>query len=338
MKKKLSLLILITVFAHLRGSAQFIVSDFEDLLLPGPPTGAYWNGSDLSGGFVSAGIYFPNNYDTAFGGYWVNGFAYSSVVDSVTSGFTNLYAAKPASGYNGSSNYAVAQQNAVARLNNVVPTMVIEGFYVTNGTYAHNSMRDGDTFARKFGDTTGTNSGLPQGSYPDYFKLTVRSYVNGFLSNDSVEFYLADFRFTDNSLDYIVNTWEWVDCSTLAVFDSLKFTLSSSDNGTFGMNTPAFFCIDNLSIDVTVGNLEASQKNNNIGFFPNPASDYLQFLNLPISGRNLISIYNMNGQLVLESSLTNTEKTLIIDYLPTGLYMVKIQTENESVQHKFMKQ
>jgi hypothetical protein len=338
MKKILAIIISICFFNLLQSKAQGIVSDFDGLLLPMPPLGSYWNGSDQSGGFVSGGMYFPNSYDTSFGGYWVNGFAYSSVIDSTTSGFTNLYAAKPASGYNGSSNYAVVQQNAIARLNNVVPTMLVEGFYVTNGTYAYNSMRDGDIFARKFGDTTGTNSGFSQGSYPDFFKLTIRSYLGGQLNNDSVEFYLADFRFTNDSLDYILNTWEWVDCSILGVFDSLQFTMTSSDNGAFGMNTPAFFCLDNLIIDVTVGDALIESDKKNVEFFPNPAKSVLYFNNLMPNSQSIISVFNMNGQLVAESYIYNGMQGYDISNLPSGFYSIKLQNKEATTFQKFLKQ
>ena len=335
MKKKLQGLSALMLLFSMFTQAQ-MVSDFEDLLLPMPPLGAYWDGSDLSGGFVSGGMYFPNQYS----GYWANGFAYSSVIDSVTSGFTNLYAAKPASGFNGSNNYAVVQPypQAVARLNNVMPTMVIHGFYVTNGTYAYNSMRDGDAFARKFGDTTGTSSGLPQGSYPDYFKLTVKSYVAGQLSNDSVEFYLADFRFTNDSLDYIVNTWEWVDCSVFQVFDSLKFTLSSSDNGAFGMNTPAFFCIDNITIDPTVGINGMNRNNDDVYVFPNPATDFIYFNKFDTNGKSKISIININGQVVIENSNYNVEQGIDISQLAKGFYSLTYATETRIMYQKFVKQ
>lgn len=335
MKKKLPLFLLLTLFCNLFTKAQ-IVSDFEDLLLPMPPLGAYWDGSDSTGGFVSGGMYFPNHYT----GYWADGFAYSSVIDSVTSGYTNMFAAKPATGFNGTSNYGVVQvyPKAVARLNNVAPTMVIHGFYVTNGTYAYNSMRDGDTFARKFGDTTGTNSGLPQGSYPDFFKLTVKSFVGGQLNNDSVEFYLADFRFADDSLDYILKTWEWVDCSILAVFDSLQFTLTSSDNGAFGMNTPAFFCIDNVVIDVTVGNHKTIANSNKILVFPNPATEVLNIKNLDLHACNSISIYNVNGQLLFEEKIFNAQQSIDISQFPKGIYTVKIQTASTTSVQKFAKQ
>jgi hypothetical protein len=253
------------------------------------------------------------------------------MVDSVTSGFTNLYAAKPATGFNGSANYAVVQNNAVARLDNIAPTMVMQGFYVTNGTYAFNSMRDGDIFARKFGDTTGTNSAYPQGGYPDYFKLTIKSYVGGQLGADSVEFYLADFRFTNDSLDYIVDSWEWVDCSILQVFDSLQFTLSSSDNNGNGMNTPAFFCIDNLTIDVTVGQqFESKQKN--------PTHAALNVLNNNTIDNQTYVIYDLTGKKVLEVEQTNAMQSIGIAHLQNGFYTLQVISSKGIQNLKFLKQ
>jgi hypothetical protein len=61
-----------------------------------------------------------------------------------------------------------------------------------------------------------------------------------------VEFYLADFRFADNSQDYILDSWGFVDLSALGTVDFLEFDLSSSDNGAFGMNTPGYFALDNF--------------------------------------------------------------------------------------------
>jgi len=336
MTKKVTLVVFLAFLFHQQTKAQISVSDFENLLLPMPPMNAYWNGSDLLGGFSSGGMYFNNSYDTSFGGYWASGFAYSALIDSVTSGFTNLYGAKAASGFNGSSNYAVVQQNAIARLSNVSPIMVVNGFYVTNGTYAYNSMKNGDVFAKKFGDTTGTNSGLPQGSFPDYFKVTTRAFVGGLLSADSVEFYLADYGFTNDSLDYILKTWEWVDCSALGIFDSLQFTMSSSDNGAFGMNTPAFFCMDNLTIDITVGNNEIT--NGNINIFPNPANDFISFSNLSFNKNANITIYNLNGQKLMEFNYINPQQKINIAFLSKGIYTVQIQTADGIVNHKLIKQ
>ena len=62
-----------------------------------------------------------------------------------------------------------------------------------------------------------------------------------------MDFYLADFRFADNSLDYIVRDWRFVDLSGLGVVSRLEFDLASSDSGAFGINTPAYFAMDSLA-------------------------------------------------------------------------------------------
>lgn len=209
------------------------VSTFEEI--PAGPTG-YIDGSDGSGGFVSGEVFFPNLYDDAFG-YWAGGWALSAMTDSTTSGFGNLFSAKTAGGVNGSPQYAIGQQQAVAHTTGAA----VAGLFVSNTTYAYNSMRDGDTFAKKFGGPTGED--------PDFFKLTVRAYLGGELQPDSAEFFLADYRFADPAQDYLIDSWVWFDLSGLGAADSLLFTLSSSDVGPFGINTPLFFAIDNLIND-----------------------------------------------------------------------------------------
>ena len=65
-----------------------------------------------------------------------------------------------------------------------------ESLMVTNTTYAALSMRDGDSFAKKFGG--------PSGNDPDYFRLTITGKDSGGSTIGSVEFYLADYRFADS--------------------------------------------------------------------------------------------------------------------------------------------
>ena len=71
----------------------------------------------------------------------------------------------------------------------------------------------------------------------------IKPNAQGGLLPQSVEFYLADYR-GDN--DYIISAWTLVDLSPLAAARSLFFNLSSSDNGNYGMNTPATFAIDDI--------------------------------------------------------------------------------------------
>lgn len=230
-------LLLLAALLSFSISAQ-TVSDFENLALA---PDSYWDGATqpLGAHFASGNAEFYCFYDTAFGGFWGGGFAYSSMTDSTTAGFGNQYSASTGSGFYGSANYVVGKPGAVVRLTGSALGKAVSGFYVTNSTYAYLSMKDGDSFSKKFGGASGND--------PDWFLLTVLSWRNGSLTNDSVNFYLADFRSTNNAEDYIVHTWQWVDLAALGNCDSLQFQLASSDTGAFGMNTPAFFCMDNFT-------------------------------------------------------------------------------------------
>ena len=48
----------------------------------------------------------------------------------------------------------------------------------------------------------------------------------------------------------ILKSWKRVNLEPLGEnIDMIYFQVTSSDTGTWGMNNPAFFCLDNLSID-----------------------------------------------------------------------------------------
>jgi hypothetical protein len=181
-----------------------------------------------------------SDYDTAWQ-YWSGGFALSNVKDTTTSGFGNLYGCKGYKGLNESPVYLVGQNySSIKYRKNQEDNYInkLKGLYVNNSTYAYNSMKNGDQFAKKFGGVNGSD--------PDYFILTIKGKINGSEINDSVNFYLADYRYSNNSEDYIIKDWKWIDLSTLSNADEISFSLTSSDIGAFGMNTPAFFCIDQL--------------------------------------------------------------------------------------------
>jgi hypothetical protein len=230
-------------------SAQTTTIDFEDRSLPGPNTAYY--GQDNAGGFASRGAGFNNQYtDYGGGSYdWI-GFAYSNVVNVTTPGYTNQYAAYhlPGGGGDNSAQYGICYS-----FNCIAPNVIVDSFArlslpggmrpdslrVTNTTYAALSMLNGDGFAKKFGGSTGND--------PDFFRLTIQGRDNANNLTGTVDFFLADYRFADNSLDYIVSQWTTIDLSSLPDnTTALTFQLVSSDIGQFGMNTPAYFALDNL--------------------------------------------------------------------------------------------
>ncbi len=111
---------------------------------------------------------------------------------------------------------------------------------ITNTTYAYLAMRDGSQFSKVFGGQTGND--------PDFFLLTITGLDSLDAPIGTVDFYLADFRSADNSLDYLIDSWTEVDLTGLDGAATLSFGLTSSDVGQFGMNTPAYFAIDNLHL------------------------------------------------------------------------------------------
>lgn len=224
---------IIIVFAITSSVCAAAVSDFEDLALAPE---SYWNGSDESGGFQSGSAYYSNNYDTTFSSW--DGFAYSNITDTTTSGMAGQYNAIVGSGESSSSNYAISYIWAGPPAVTLDTAGVVDSLYVTNNNFAYYSMLNGDAFAKKFGGSSGNDE--------DWFLLTITGKDAGGDVIDTVDFYLADYRFSDNGLDYILDTWEAVDLTSLGVVKSLEFSLSSSDVGGWGMNTPAYFAIDTV--------------------------------------------------------------------------------------------
>jgi hypothetical protein len=206
---------------------------------------SYWNGSTLSGGFQDGDAYFPNQYDTTYASW--GGFAYSNVplnIDTITSGATDYnyqYSSAEGGGVYGSSAFGICYTSGsytTLNLKGFAPGHQIFGLYVTNSAYDYLSMKYGDQFGKKFGGTHGTD--------PDWFQLTITGWYQGNLIADSVNFYLADFRSADTTQHFILKSWKFIDLMPLGNVDSLFFTLSSSDTGIYGMNTPAYFDLDNF--------------------------------------------------------------------------------------------
>lgn len=242
MKKKLVSTALLSVALLTLHTHANLVATLDDLALD---PDSFWNGSDESGGFTSAGIHFNNDYNVDFG-FW-SGFAYSNIDDPATAGFGNQYAAFSGTDFSGSGNYAVGfyssfDQQAVITLPS--ETLAL-GFYAVNTTYAGLSMQDGDDFSKQF-----------NGEDEDWFLLTIEGFDTLGTSQGTVDFYLADFRSPDPLDHYILADWSWVDLAVLGgSVRSLEFSLSSSDVGAFGMNTPAYFAMDEFTVIPEPGTL-----------------------------------------------------------------------------------
>lgn len=215
---------------------------FEDVPLGNPngPSGV-WNGQAGTGGLGVEGARFNNSYGTFPGGFFWSGFAFSNHTDKTTPGLDNQFSAYPGTGAGDSNQYALGYSGAIINIG--LTDLAGKGAMLTNTTYAALSMLNGDMFGKEFGGISGND--------PDFFKLTINGFAGGSPTGTPVDFYLADFRFTDNTQDYIVNQWTYVDFSSLGTVDEIRFGFESSDTSTFPfgtfINTPTYFAIDNIT-------------------------------------------------------------------------------------------
>jgi hypothetical protein len=205
---------------------------FDPLIGAAPGTGSYDDGWDLKGGFTSSGTFFSNSYSGQFG---FSGWAYSNVNDPTTT----------AAGPGNSDDF-------------------LHQFAAITGTPPPGS----SNYAIEFG--TGGAINLPAGTSPVSFEVTntTYSYLAMTLgdSRGMVTFDLADYT-SASSLP--VDAWTLVNLSSLTGAQSLTFDYTSTDTGEFGINTPEYFAMDDLTLSTSV---------------PEPSSAVLALTGLGIMG------------------------------------------------------
>ena len=305
--------------------------DFESFSLSGAES--FDNGSAQMGDWIFSGTTLQNVYDTAWGGYW-SGFSISNMTDIVTTGFGNQYSAFTGSGYASSSQYAVHYNMGEINTNNSL--VKIDSFKITNTTYASLSMLNGDPggFGKKFGTSVSGDyyGNIPDGSNGADF-LSLMIYVENYdaTMNDSLEFFLADYRFADSTMDYVLADWQNIDFSNFSFpVARMNFTYSSSDTTGGWINTPTYFAMDNLATSSV--NAISELDNSAISAFPNPMSDVL-FVN---GGIGELVIANSTGSIMSRAQHLN-ESSLNVSTYPSGVYFLTIQTNEGKVTHKLIK-
>ncbi len=102
--------------------------------------------------------------------------------------------------------------------------------YITNSAWGYYAMKNGSAFNKQF--TEG-----------DWCILHIYGVKNNIIIGQ-VDVTLA------NGSD-ILNTWKLVDLTPLGQdLDMIYFQMTSSDTGTWGINNPTYFCLDNLEINL----------------------------------------------------------------------------------------
>ncbi len=185
--------------------------------------------------------------------------------------------------------------------------------HINNSTYTYLSMRDGDAFAKKFGGETGND--------PDFLLLTIKKYSGGAIDDDSIDVYLADYRFPQSAKDYIMSDWTYIDLTTLGEVDSLLLRMTSSDVGVFGMNTPAYLCIDQVSTDNLLSASSLDRYGRELELAPNPVRETL-YINIPVKG--VCNITSVQGTVLWSETLQPGQHEVSVSNWPQGIYFVTL--------------
>lgn len=174
---------------------------------------------------------FGGSYGTTT--YW-DGFAFANQSANTFMGVSDQFHTAMGGGRN-SAGYCIAYPYGVFNIDvtNSVDGDSIKGMYISNNAYALNSILHGDGFSQPF----------KQGSW---FMVTATGVAADGTSK-TVDFYLADYRSDNAANHYALDTWQWMDLSSLGRVKSINFTMSGSDTGQWGLNTPAYFAMEDFN-------------------------------------------------------------------------------------------
>lgn len=211
------------------------IINFEDVELGET---VYWNGADGSGLFMTDDYYsFLNYYNEAYNswcGFGISrttgtdytGWGTPSELNSCTGG--GMESRQFAVGYFSEYNFLIEDQAPA-----IYATQAFKPKYmhINNSAQTYLSMLNGDDFAKKFTEE-------------DFLLLTITGLTANEEETGHVDFYLAK----DGK---IVNEWTKVDLTQLGAVDHIQFTMKSSDTSYGFMNTPAYFCLDNMEAELT---------------------------------------------------------------------------------------
>lgn len=167
--------------------------------------------------------------------------------------------------------------------------------YVNLNSYAYYAIQDGLYPARAF-----TNG--------DKFILTIHGVAPD-ESEKTVEVPLASYTNGDLTVN---RGWKYVDLSPLGVVNELYFSIDSTDKGTWGMNTPGYFCLDKLTVKAASASVSEVGARNTISYDRATRT-------VSLGGSEFAAVYNALGSKVMSAE----GASFGIGHLPAGVYIVR---------------
>lgn len=231
------------VSAHVHVTKAPAVATFEEYALAAgghKMVEAVW--ADNSETWLYSGTYafanVPNKAYNAFSGYVISADASTEYTGNY---MADQFRSAAGGAYEG-QNFAVAYYTAPSSwfagyddpmtLTNSAEAQTLTGFYITNSVYTLDAILHGDY----------ANEAFAQG---DYLSLTVKGY-NGSEPTGEVVYYLADYRSENSEDHFAIDTWQWLDLSSLGAVTKIAFEMYTTKSDQYGFTTPTYFCLDNV--------------------------------------------------------------------------------------------
>ena len=100
------------------------------------------------------------------------------------------------------------------------------------------------------------------------------------------------------------------------------------------MNTPGYFCIDNLNRQMITSVPDLQQMQASV--FPNPFADHIMISGITETAK--VSISDISGRIVAEYlNISNSQQISNLGHLTSGVYFLKIEEGNRQFTQKLIK-
>ena len=196
---------------------------------------SHWNGSKGNGYFLSGSYKFHNGGQPQYNYFY--DCMYSNETATTYSGLQDQWRNIVGKGYDNSENYGISYpKEGTIDVMNKENGDNIRGFYVTNTAWVYDAVKKGDGMSNEPG-------GFKKG---DYFKLIIKG-KKADNTESQVEYYLADYRAENEADHYVLDTWQWVDLSSLGEVKSVSFKMEGTKKNNYGLTTPTYFAFDNFN-------------------------------------------------------------------------------------------
>jgi M6 family metalloprotease-like protein len=169
-------------------------------------------------------------------------------------------------------------------------------------------------------------SGGTYASQPDGSTLNIP--ING-LADDCYTFTISD-AYGDG-----------ICCSYGSGSYTLKVTGGNTivTGGTFTYSDVTNFCIpySGSSFDAAARSFDNVIPKPGVNVYPNPANSYINVQVANAKANGMVSIYSATGALVKVVEMNESEREIDISELPSGLYLITVDTKKEAITKQFIK-